>query len=498
MPSGIEIINFIALITVTAVIILTILLAAKSEKMKQLQDKISVLNRSLDEMDEQAKLVIRTDMELNKTQEELDKKIIGLYALQRLSRALSSSLEENQIASTVDATCLEEIGFEKMLGLLWDNQKKEFLIFINIGYPKQDTDRIQSSVNLERNFYLDLIKKQATLSSISTSLNETIKEKINYNFKVNSFVLSAILPKEGNKGLLFTGTESADTLITEGDEELVTILANQLGQALENARLFEKTWGAQHELEEKVNQRTQELKFALEEVKKFNKRKTDFVSSVTHELRTPLTSIKGYASILLEEKLGKLPEEAKLRIQKINQHSDELAHLVNNLLDIARIESGRLTMKLEIQDLNKLANETKELLSMQLKDKELELNITIPEDANYVIADSGQIKRVLINIIGNAIKFTSLKGKINLRAQRKGPEIQIDVADTGCGIPSDAQEAIFEEFFRVDNPINQEVKGTGLGLALVKNIIEAHKGKIWVKSSLGSGSTFSFTLPKGK
>jgi len=193
-----------------------------------------------------------------------------------------------------------------------------------------------------------------------------------------------------------------------------------------------------------------------------------------------------------------LPEEAKLRIQKINQHSDELAHLVNNLLDIARIESGRLTMKLEIQDLNKLANETKELLSMQLKDKELELNITIPEDANYVIADSGQIKRVLINIIGNAIKFTSLKGKINLRAQRKGPEIQIDVADTGCGIPSDAQEAIFEEFFRVDNPINQEVKGTGLGLALVKNIIEAHKGKIWVKSSLGSGSTFSFTLPKGK
>ena len=498
MPSGIEIINFIALITVTAVIILTILLAAKSEKMKQLQDKISVLNRSLDEMDEQAKLVIRTDMELNKTQEELDKKIIGLYALQRLSRALSSSLEENQIASTVDATCLEEIGFEKMLGLLWDNQKKEFLIFINIGYPKQDTDRIQSSVNLERNFYLDLIKKQATLSSISTSLNETIKEKINYNFKVNSFVLSAILPKEGNKGLLFTGTESADTLITEGDEELVTILTNQLGQALENARLFEKTWGAQHELEEKVNQRTQELKFALEEVKKFNKRKTDFVSSVTHELRTPLTSIKGYASILLEEKLGKLPEEAKLRIQKINQHSDELAHLVNNLLDIARIESGRLTMKLEIQDLNKLANETKELLSMQLKDKELELNITIPEDANYVIADSGQIKRVLINIIGNAIKFTSLKGKINLRAQRKGPEIQIDVADTGCGIPSDAQEAIFEEFFRVDNPINQEVKGTGLGLALVKNIIEAHKGKIWVKSSLGSGSTFSFTLPKGK
>lgn len=133
---------------------------------------------------------------------------------------------------------------------------------------------------------------------------------------------------------------------------------------------------------------------------------------------------------------------------------------------------------------------------MQLKEKQIELSVGVPEDANTISADRNQIERVFINLIDNAIKFTSQKGKIAINARKAQNMVQVDIADTGCGIPEEAQEKIFEEFYRVDNPINQEAKGTGLGLTLVKNIVEAHNGKIWVKSKLGAGSTFSFTIPQ--
>jgi two-component system phosphate regulon sensor histidine kinase PhoR len=305
-----------------------------------------------------------------------------------------------------------------------------------------------------------------------------------------------ILPREGNKGFLFVGTDNPDTFITEGDEELVTILANQLGQALENARLFEKTWTAHQDLEKKVEERTRELSVVLEEVKKISKRKTDFISSVSHELRTPLTSIKGYAAILLGGKLGAVPKDVQERLERINRHSDELVHMVNDLLDISRIESGKVTMKLEPHSLTEIAAKAVDLLGVQAREKEIQIDLDLASGANNVRVDRGQIERVFINIIANALKFTPPKGKITIRSHGTDDMVQVDITDTGCGIPQNAQEAIFEEFYRVDNAINQEVKGTGLGLALVKQIIEAHQGKIWVKSKVGQGSTFSFTLPK--
>jgi signal transduction histidine kinase len=350
-------------------------------------------------------------------------------------------------------------------------------------------------VNSDRDIYLDLIKTGKTFSSISVPHNTVLREKINHIFKVNSFVISPILPKEGSKGFSFVGTENMDVAITEGDEELITILSNQIGQALENARLFEKTWRAQQELEKKVEERTRELTLAFEEVKKISKRKTDFISSVSHELRTPLTSIKGYAAILMEEKLGHLPAAAKERLEKINRHSDELVHMVNDLLDIARIESGRAVMKMEEQDLKTVISDVADLISIQCKNKNIELITNIQKDIPPVLADRTQLERVFINLLGNAVKFTPESGKITIKAHTEDNVIQVDISDTGIGIPPDSLSMLFEEFYRVDNPINQLVKGTGLGLSLVKHIIEAHKGKIWVESKQGKGSTFSFTLP---
>lgn len=473
---------------------LGIILFSKMRQLKELGRRLDALNASTEEMDEQAKLIMRTDMELNKTQEELDKKIAGLNTLQRLSQDISTTLEENQIFKKISCQYLEELGFEKSMAFLWDNLKREFHLVLSLGYSEDEGAKIKTAINSDKDYYLDLIKSGKTASSVFIPEGFLTKDKIYRLFAAQAFIICPVLPREGNQGFIFVGTQNTESQITDGDRELITILANQIGQSLDNARLFEKTWRAQQELEIKVEERTHQLTQALEEVKKLSKRKSDFISSVSHELRTPLTSIKGYAAILLAGKLGAVPDEIKSRLEKINRHSDELVHMVNDLLDISRIESGKINMKIESLELIGVVDKIADLLSEQFKNKNINFSSNIPDNCRKISADRSQIERVFINLLGNALKFTPEGGKISVSAQRLNQTIQVDIADTGFGIPKDAQENIFEEFYRVDNTINQEVKGTGLGLTLVKHIVEAHQGRIWVKSSLGKGSTFSFTF----
>jgi len=469
-------------------------LLSKMKRLKESEKHADVLRISLEEMDEQAKLIIRTDMELNKTQEDLDKKIAGLNTLQKLSRDISTTLEEKQIFKKINNEHLEELGFEKSMAFLWNNLEKRFDLYLSLGYNNSEISKIKSTVDADKIPYLDLIHNGKTASSVFIPEEFLSKEKIYRLFLVRSFIICPIKPQEGNQGFIFVGTQNEEACITDGDRELITILANQIGQTLDNARLFEKIWRSQQELEMKVEERTRQLTMALKEVQELSKRKNDFISSVSHELRTPLTSIKGYAAILLAGKLGSVPDEIKERLGKINRHSDELVHMVNDLLDISRIESGKVDMKMENLELTPIVEKVADLLSEQLKTKNIAFSSQIPGDCQKILADRRQIERVFINLLGNALKFTPQNGKISVSAQQVNKTIQVDIADSGFGIPEDDQENIFKEFYRVDNTINQEVKGTGLGLTLVKHIIEAHQGKIWVKSKLGKGSTFSFTL----
>ncbi|MFA5090174.1 MAG: ATP-binding protein [Candidatus Omnitrophota bacterium] len=487
--------DILRIVNILTLISLVVALIFKVDKAKQLQANVDKLKKSLEEMDEQAKLIVRTDMELNKTQEELDKKITGLYSLQEFSRIMSTTLEKNQIFRKVGAAPFEELGVEKAWAVLWDEKADQFVTYLVSGYKRDETEQIKSQINTEQELYLGLIRKGKTFSSRYAIQQAALVEKIKTLFKVHSFVIAPILAKEEDKGLILMGTENLDMTITEGDEELITILANQISQALDNSRLFEKTWQAQQDLEKKVEERTRELTFALDEVRKINKRKSDFISSVSHELRTPLTSIKGYAAILLAEKLGKVPDAVKERLEKINRHSDELVHMVNDLLDIARIEAGKTIMNAEPQNINEMIANVTDLIIIQCKNKNIKLNTQLPQDLPLALADRTQIERVLMNLIGNAVKFTPENGNITVTAVKKEDFMQVGIKDTGIGIPPESINFIFDEFYRVDNAVNQQVKGTGLGLSLVKNIIHAHRGKIWVESKMGEGSTFIFTLP---
>lgn len=486
-----DLIGFIALF---CVVCLAIVLISKIEQIKQLKDSIKKLKRSFDQLDEQAKLIVKTDLELNKTQEELDKKIIALYTLQKISRMVSNTLDENEIFRRIQQPVISDLGFEKCSVLMFDKQKnlcdKSYS-----GYSKDELEKIASSLQQEP--IMDSVLKEGKALS-SLDISEVNRKKVSKLIKVDYFIIAPVITQDGIEGMFFVGNSTASSALTEGDEEMISILATQLGQAIENARLFEQVFSSHQDLEAKIKQRTKELADALEEVKKISKMKSDFVSAVSHELRTPLTSIKGYASILMTGKMGDIPQAVKERLEKINKHSDSLVELINSLLDISRIESGKVQMKFESENIKDIIETVADLLTPQLKAKQIQLKYELPGDIPDVFIDHSQIERVFINLVSNAAKFTPEKGQILVRIKDINEHIQVDVEDSGIGISKEDLAKIFDEFYRADNVINQSLKGSGLGLTLVKYIIEAHKGKIWAASKPNKGSCFSFTLPKTK
>ncbi|MDD5004909.1 MAG: ATP-binding protein [Candidatus Omnitrophica bacterium] len=481
------------------VIALAVFVLLKNKQIKKLQNSLRDLQRTYQDLDNQAKLIIKTDLELHKTQSELDKKMSGLYTLQKISRILSTTLDENEIFTKITAEHISELGFDKAMAFITSPRQSSSPNIIpniksKIGYNDKDIEEIFNN-KLTKEIFDPVINHSHVISSLDAKIHPKELSSIVKILKIHSFVCAPISTKEGIIGALFVGSESMFSPITLGDKEIISILATQIGQSIENAKLFEETWRSHQELEIKVKERTKELSRALEEINIVTKRKSDFVSAVSHELRTPLTSIKGYASLLSAGKLGEISAPVKERLEKINKHSDNLSNLITNLLDISRIEAGRIEMKIEDVNLREILDTLADLFAPQFKEKQIEFRRDLPDGLNTIPADRGQLQRVFINLVSNAFKFTPEKGKITVRAKRIDNSVQIDVEDTGAGIKKENLNKIFEEFYREDNEINQNVKGTGLGLSLVKYIIEAHKGKIWANSELNRGSTFSFILP---
>jgi len=480
------------------IIISTVLLGVEAfviwkykKEVSSLRASFIKLSTSFEELDEQAKLIVKTDLELNKTQEELDKRLSGLDALQKLSRAINTTLDENEIFNRLSFNLLNELGFEKHLFILLSNDYM-FQTKRAFGFTKEQNDRLQS-LFIQRQDVIEKLQGGSTLSSLG--LDKKIKAELTKILDTEDFVIAPILVQNTLLGLTVSGHHAPSFFLTEGDTEIISILADQLGQAIENARLFEEVYSSRQNLELTVQDRTKQLTEALERVQEMNKTKSDFISAVSHELRTPLTSIKGYASILMAGKIGQIPEPVKDRLKKINKHSDNLVSLINNLLDISRIESGKADLKFKLQPLNPIIETIEDLLMPQLKEKSITFQKNLPQELPDIFMDAGQIERVFINLIGNAIKFTPASGVISVSAHIKEKYVAVSVSDTGIGLHKEDLEKLFNEFYRVENEINQNVKGSGLGLSLVKRIIEAHKGDITVQSKTGEGSTFTFTLP---
>lgn len=472
------------------IFLLIIYIFLKMDEVRKLKLNLRTLQRKLDETDEQARLIIRTDLELHQVQEELDRRISSLWALQRFSQVTSGSLREEEVFGSIGERLINDLGFNFCLIFL----KREGKILPVVSLGSYDIDRSEVFLNLVEKIGLESLKHERIFFNRPHPKFEDFKKKIFELFGLSSFVLMPLVVMGEVRGGVILG-KLQEKVFSESDEQLAEIFSAQISQSLGNIHLFEELYNSRQELENKIRARTRELEKILEELRRVNKLKSEFVSSVSHELRTPLTSIKGYASLLMDEKFGNIPPEVKMRLERINQQADTLVTMVNELLDIARIESGR--MKLEIQkfDLVELLKRVYDFLLPQISQKRLKFELIYPEEA-LMEADKKLIERLFINLLSNAIKFTPSEKKIRVEIEEGEDSFEVSVKDEGVGIPPEDLENIFKEFYRSSNPLSKESQGTGLGLSLVKNIVEAHRGKIRVESKLGEGSNFIFVLPK--
>ncbi|MEW6619032.1 MAG: ATP-binding protein [bacterium] len=243
------------------------------------------------------------------------------------------------------------------------------------------------------------------------------------------------------------------------------------------------------------NIRSERLERTNKELEELNRMKSEFVSIVSHELRTPLTTMKEFVSLILDEIPGKINKEQNEFLSIINENINRLARLINNMLDLSRIESGRMELNRKEIDITTVAEQVIKFLHAQAKEKNILIENLLPADLS-VYADMDKTSQILTNLVDNAIKFTQKGGKVTIEGKRVNNQVQISIIDTGIGIAKESIPQIFERFQRIELLADQQARGTGLGLSICKALIEMHHGKIWVESEVGKGSNFTFSLPE--
>ncbi|HJY83844.1 MAG TPA: ATP-binding protein, partial [Candidatus Binatia bacterium] len=240
-------------------------------------------------------------------------------------------------------------------------------------------------------------------------------------------------------------------------------------------------------LEQKVEERTRELEIA-------NKHKSQFLANMSHELRTPLNGIQGYTELIMDGIYGEVPEKIKEIMERIQQSGNRLLGLINAVLDLSKIEAGRITLSLADYSIQGIVQNVFTAVEPLAAEKKLALNVNIQPDLPVGKGDEQRITQVLTNLVGNAIKFTEV-GKVGVQVTSENGTFIVAVSDTGTGIAEADQQKVFEEFQQADSSSTRKKGGTGLGLTIAKKIVELHGGRIWVESNLGQGSVFQFTLP---
>jgi signal transduction histidine kinase len=275
---------------------------------------------------------------------------------------------------------------------------------------------------------------------------------------------------------VFALTRSEVRPFTDKQIELATTFADQAAIAIENVRLFD-------EIQDKSRQ--------LEEA---SQHKSQFLANMSHELRTPLNAILGYTELMADGAYGEPSEKMLGILKRLEANGKHLLGLINDVLDLSKIEAGQLVLELSDYSIQDIAQTVRSTLEPLAADKKLTFKVDMAPELPPGRGDGHRLTQVLINLVGNAIKFTDA-GEVAIKAEANDGQFRVSVRDTGPGISAVDQSKLFQEFQQADNAITRKKGGTGLGLAISKRIIQMHGGKIWVESEVGQGSTFAFTLP---
>ncbi len=419
-----------------------------------------------------------------------------------LGKGLTRFLDLNQLSSLIVNTLMNTMKLDRTVVLLREPGDGEYRIQKNIGF------REENGISLVKdNFltiWLERTQKPLVYEELSLIVRDTTKEEekerlgiLQSNMKrIEAALCLPLFIEDKIIGMIVLGNKLSGDPYSEQDIELLTNLANQASVSFQNARLYSEIKGFSEKLEREVEKRTKELQEAYEDLKKLDKAKSEFISIASHQLRTPLTAVKGYISMMQEGTYGKMPEKMEKPLDNIYVSNERLIKLVNDLLNVSRIEAGRMEMKLEKVSLEEMIVSVIEELSNVAKEKDVYLKWEKSKETLPKISlDRDKIRQVVMNVIDNAIRYTE-KGGVTIKAKESDGKIQILVSDTGVGLTKSELSKMFESFSRGAAGTRLYTEGVGLGLYVARRFVEVHDGKIWAESKgKGKGSIFYIELP---
>jgi signal transduction histidine kinase len=419
----------------------------------------------------QAAIAIVNARRFTSTDQALAEHVQELQLLHTIDRELNSSLDLGRVLDLTLAHALDALDSSTgLIGLLpADGTALYFLASRGLG---QNLDQYREVPwSLEQGIIGRVAKtgQAAIVPDVATD-----PDYVALDPQTRSQLTVPLIRDELVLGVISVTRETQAPFLKK-DLEFVRRLAEHAAVAVKNARLFEQANAA-------------------------NEAKTEFMSVASHELKIPMTSIKGYARLLEMGASGDLSEQQRDFLRVIISNVDRMDRLVSDLLDVSRIEAGRIRLTKEQLDLGEVVDEVMRTVETQFQTKQLTLTIDVPPQLPRVWADHGRLIQVMTNLLSNAYKYTPEGGRVQVSASSPNGasaerRLVISVQDTGIGIHSDDRKQIFGKFFRSSDPQVQEVPGTGLGLAITKSLVEMHGGELWFESAEGQGSTFSFSLP---
>jgi signal transduction histidine kinase len=461
------------------------------------RDEVGTLATSFNRM---TSALVERNRSLSQHVNTIMSQLAQLMMLNKTSEALASTLDVEKLVASVLTLLVERQAFSRLLLLLYDARRGVVYAMRSVGLP-EDHARILAHMEMAVPDDESLLAR-VLLHGDSfhvRSVEETAPRLppgaagVAHTLGIASFVVAPLKTIHAVVGLIAgdRGTEPS----TEADLNLLTTIAGQMAIAIENAHAYRELELLTQTLEERVKDRTLELEQANERLREMDHLKSAFVSVVSHELRTPMTSIKGYVENMLQGLTGDLTDKQAHYLSRMKLNVERLTRLINDLLDLSRIEMGRLELRRTAVSVRDLSAEVVESCLPLAQERGISLNTQLPAALAPVSADRDKLTQVLTNLIQNAIKFTPERGHVRIEVRsRDDGFIQINVIDTGPGISSDELDKVFQRFYRGASAPST-AQGAGLGLTIAKNLVELHGGRIWVTSTVGTGSCFSFTVP---